>query len=759
MNYRHLFLLILFSLSPVFLSGQQLAINEIMSSNYDALADMDGKHKDWIELVNTSSMPLQTDGLYLSDDGDDLQQWPLPATTIPAGEYIIIFCSGKDMNGVEWHTNFSLSSKGETVYLTDTQGNLVDEFSFPAAPANQSIARFPDGSGDWYYCLDPTPGVDNSVTTTPAVPLGFSYFDPGDELKLAGGSSGQTIRYSLDGSDPGGNSTVYSSPINLSDYITSHNPLTYIETAPNWKVPSGNEYNSIVLKAGIFENGVLVGDVATHHFFPEMLRRNFPILSLTVDEDDLFATDSGIFVPGQFFNPSEPLWSGNYYQGGPAWEKDAHFTYLDEHGQLVVNQSLGIRVSGNKRRAEPQKSIRLYARDDYGMDEVHGVIFPDRPYKDFKRLNLRALSSTWTASMITDIVSHKLTEGMPFDNQAQRPAVLYINGEYWGMYFISERQDKHYFDEKHHIPEDSLEISVNTTGSMDIGSNQSFRELYDYIEANDLSNPVHYAFVKERLDIDNFIDYQISQIYLANYDWPGNNLKMYRHTNGGKWKMIFYDIDAGLWNLTYNTLGHALATHSDVWPNQASATLWFRKLMESPDFEDQFMLRFSKLLQTTFEPDRVVHIINEVYDDCKPEIERHNARWNQLEHFGAWDVSVDDMRMYARFRPCIIRENILSERNNLLYITSCGTSSFQLHNITPYPNPSSGAFQVDFESTESSEITVSIVNSLGQEVWTGQEQISYGENTIAVSASLEKGFYLLRFSDADKSFASPIIIK
>ena len=99
----------------------ELIINEVLTSNSASAKAYDGRYYDWVELYNPTWTEVSLDGYYLSDDMESLQKTSLSGQKIPAGGYLIIYCSGLNITDEQGclHTNFKLSAKeGETVYLS-----------------------------------------------------------------------------------------------------------------------------------------------------------------------------------------------------------------------------------------------------------------------------------------------------------------------------------------------------------------------------------------------------------------------------------------------------------------------------------------------------------------------------------------------------------------------------------------------------------------------------------------------------------------
>jgi len=430
--------------------------------------------------------------------------------------------------------------------------------------------------------------------------------------------------------------------------------------------------NPVVVRARACKPGYIpsISTTSTYFVGPEIQQRHsIPVLSLAVEEPDFFSYDDGIYVAG-----SHTASGGNYMLTGPAWERPVHVDFFEPDGTLGFAQNMGARIHGGATRNHAQKALRLYARGDYGDTEVEYPVFPDIPTERFKRLLLRNSGNDWNNTMFRDAVMQKLVAHLPLDTQAYRPAVLYINGEYWGLNNVRERFDKHYLERKYGVDPDKLDILEylpNTRHMVKQGSSAHFDQTLSYIEANGLTDAAHYAYIQTRIDTDNFRDYQIAQIYFNNTDWPGNNIDWWRsqtdnydptapYGHDGRWRWMLYDTDFGFGlsgGYDNDTLAFATSTSASNWPNPHWTTFLFRKLLENATFRRDFINRYCDLLNTAFVPDRVVGVIDAMQDTIADEIGRHAVRWGGPTN---WPNNVQVMRTFAQQRPAYARTHLRS---------------------------------------------------------------------------------------------------
>ena len=199
-------------------------------------------------------------------------------------------------------------------------------------------------------------------------------------------------------------------------------------------------------------------------------------------------------------------------------------------------------------------------------------------------------------------------------------------------------------------------ILLELDGNIIDGTNESYLELRNFITNNSLASGANYEFVKQKLDIDSFIDYQLFQIYIANTDWPGNNSKFWRDRSvNGKWRWILFDTDFGFgWiygggSYNHNTLSFALEPNGPGWPNPPWSTLFLRKLIANKSFKDKFINRFSDLSNSFLSTDVVKSKLEMVANKIRDEIPNHINKWGQFSA-SQWESNINKMNIFADFR-------------------------------------------------------------------------------------------------------------
>lgn len=621
-----------------------VVINELMASNYGVVADPDfGDYGDWLELYNTGTDTVDLSGFFLTDDRAEPFAWRIPDGQILApGAFLVIWA---DDENTGLHTSFRLSADGEEVALYDRAGRLVDAHVFGEQTTDVSIGRVPDGGPTWRFLAAPTPGAPNpthgyaGVAAPPAVSLPGGFYTGPQTIVLASGDPETVVRYTLDGTPP----TV--------DSPTATAPLT---------IPSTQ-----VMRAAAFRDGYRPSQVVTQSYFIDATHE-LPVVSLVTDPAHFFSDETGIYVEGTNGIPgrcrSDPV---NWNQ---EWERPVHVAFYEPDGTLGFAMDAGVQIHGGCTRIYPQKSLALYARRAYGAAKIDYPVFADLPFERYNNLILRSSAQDWWRTLFRDgLIQSVIRPRMDVDGQAYRPAVVYLNGQYWGIHNLREKQNEHYLEAHHGVDPDAVEIMGSEDAPLR-GHSAHYDRLLDYLAAHDLNTPESYRFIRSMIDVDAYLAYLVAEIYSANGDWPANNLKLWRpRTPDGRWRWMLFDLDFGFGGNAigqYDTNNLALATAPDgpSWPNPPWSTYLFRRLLENDRFKHAFLQRLAAHASTTFAPDRVLPIIDSLQAQIASEIPRHKARWPQsMSLGGSWPELVEIMRTFARNRALSIRGHVYDQ--------------------------------------------------------------------------------------------------
>ncbi|WP_111641726.1 CotH kinase family protein [Marinimicrobium alkaliphilum] len=713
-----------------FSSVAQVVINELQASNGVTVEDEDGDNEDWIELYNGGSEAVNLDGYWLSDDYDNPSRWIFPAVTLEAGDTLLVWASGKNRRsaGAPLHTNFGISAGGEEILLSAPDGTLIDEVPPLPLPTDISWGRVSDGADEWAYFDEPTPGQSNTTASYEEIldPPTFSapggFYDGEFSLTLSHADPEVTIVYTLDGSPPTPNnldgttysyktryrqgpsqsdgelversftSYSYNEPLPIADRSDAPNELALIPSTfdnnPNY-LPEHPIAKGQVIRARAFKDGAIPSTVASHSYFITDGGENphqVSVISLAVQEDGLFEYQDGIYVAGSRFDQwrdaNPHAWAdggtqANWQLRGREWELPTHLELFEPGStQADLLRDIGIRVHGGWSREGRSKSLRLYARNAYGESRFNYPIFPGSSDEDYNRLMLRNSGNDRSYTLFRDAMIQALGEGMRMDTQAYRPAVVYLNGEYWGILNLRERYDRHYLARTHGVDPDNVDFLTNRD-EVGEGDAVHYQETLDYIEAHGVVEDQHFAHVQTRVDTDNYMDYTIANIFANNTDWPGNNVDYWRlrtdsylpgaaHGHDGRWRWLWFDADFGFGlydgvnGASNNTLAFATQAGLSEWPNPDWSTFLLRNLLENEGYREDYINRFADLLNSQFSSAHVVPTIRAMQAVIEPEVAQHSERWREPADIQSWRSLVQIMVDFAQVRPEYQRQHLES---------------------------------------------------------------------------------------------------
>lgn len=507
--------------------------------------------------------------------------------------------------GHEPHANFKLKKSGGSLFLMKPDGTLVDSVTYPELPLNKSWSR---GGNGWGYA-EPSPFTygQNAVTTSR---------EPSPETKVNFPASGfYNSAFTID------LSSVPNVRCELGGAVPSENGahLDNIQIS-----------NTTVLRCANFAANSVASDVVTRTYVFETQPQT-PVVFLTANPKSLFDPDTGIYMEGPNAQAKDPHYGANYWEDK---EIPVFVELLEKGGKSpAFAKNAGFQIFGNYSRANKKKSVAIVFREKYGDKRLEYPLFPDFPnLKKFKVFLLRSNGSNFGGDYIRDRLCSSVTEGMDVDYQRGRGVVVYYNGEYYGIHNIRERSTEYYFETHYGLNPDEIDL-LKADNSATAGSPADYEALMDWLATNHLDNDKNYAYVADQIDVDNFINYMQTELFMNNRDWPANNLKKWRGTNPKtKWKWFIYDMDFGFGNeyseFKNNIFEFATAEDGPDWPNGPASTLLLRRLLENENFKTAFINRFPVLLAMNFEKSRLLARISTMMGEIESEISRDQQRWN-----------------------------------------------------------------------------------------------------------------------------------
>lgn len=594
-------------------SHAQLLINELMQSNIDCIMDDLNQFPDsWVELYNAGTQSVNLNQYLIGTKADGSDAWRLGSRTLSGGYCSVVYC---DKESTNMHTPFRLETgKDCTVFLFDNVMSIIDsvhiEHKQPAP--NIAYGRKTNGSSEWGYMYTPTPQAANCGTICTDI-LGDPIFsEPGHvmttsqtiELTLSmpeGTPEGTQIRYTTNGDEPTTSSTLYTSPIK----ITSNR----------------------MIRAKLFCPGYLSPRSVTHSYL--FLGRNMTLPVVSIVSKNAYFKDNktGILVDGTYNSGKK-----NYEYN---WRRPINFEFFtDADSASEMNVLCETRVAGAATRSASLKTLALYTHKRFGQKHFKYEFWPDqRPGQNhYKSFLLRNAGNDFDYLYMRDaIIQRSVSPFVDLDWQAWRPTIIFINGVYKGILNFRERSNE---DNIYSNYDDLEDIDmIENWGELKQGTRDSFDEFTAFYNEHDHTWD-EYA---ERMDLVEYINLMITNLYYNNQDFPGNNFVMWRpREEGGRWRFVAKDTDFGLGlygsSNSYKTFEWLYNPNYDYnrnWANQSDHTRLFRRLMDVPEFKREFIDRCAIYMGDFLNYDAVWKIWGPMYDEIKTEYPNHRKLINE----------------------------------------------------------------------------------------------------------------------------------
>ncbi len=683
-------LTLLFAFSIGFSLRAQVVINELSAANFQGGGFIDnfGDYEDWLELYNTSGTPVDLSGFYLSDNELEPMKWAIPAGINIAGNgFLRFWCSGRDIQTLpNLHTNFKITqAKQEGAVLSNPGGIIVD--SYLLLTANQrghSRGRTTDGGNTWSIFTTPTPGNPNAAPRDEYPELTIAtapgYYSGNANVTITSATPGATIRYTTDGSEPIVSSQVYTGSINLA--VTT------------------------VIRARAFSSNpdTPPSFIATHTYFLNQTHST-PIVS--VSGNQLLTLLNGQQI--------EPV---------------GHFELFSPQGELLA-QALGdFNEHGNDSWAYPQRGIDYITQDEFGYgNEIEYPVFPGKDRDGYQRLILKAAASDNYpfengGAHIRDAYVQSLSQvaDLKLDERSYEPCVMYVNGQYWGVYEIREKVDDIDFTD-HYYDQGSNDVDfLKTWGGTweEFGSADEWYDLRDYILGNDMSVDANYEYVVDRFNVTSLIDYFTLNSYTVCADWLNWNTGWWRGRNpdgdGRRWRYILWDMDATFGHYVNFTGIPDQSANADICDpaqigdpgGQGHVPIW-NALLTNDQFFSEYVNRFSDLSGIYFSCDFMHNHLDSLVGLIAPEMPGHITRWGGS--MAEWESNVQEIHDFIDTRCATVNDGFIDcypELSGPYQITLMADppeggridlSSFEISTY-PYTTAYFGGIEVPFDADE-----------------------------------------------------------
>lgn len=564
------------------------------------------KAETWVEVKNVSDAPINLSEYSLSTKPTKAPRWQFPNTTLKPGERYVVDC-GK--------VNFKIRNACCVLLLKEEQ--FMDGLCSYPAPYGITMGRRNDKLG-FFYFASPTRGTANSSTSHRFIAEKPEFSElPGiytdrKSMLLKINTHGYTVHYTLNGSKPTKESPIYKDPIRIDTSCV---------------VRAFCEGDSTSMKSPVA--------TATYIFGRE---HNIAVMSISVNHADLYDYNRGIYVSGPGGGGPYPHEGANYWK---PWWKNAHVEFFD--GKEGFQADCGLAIFGGFSRALEKKSFKIKFDDTYGPAKLTYDFFGDGQPMEMKNFVLRSGSQDMGGVMVRDefFTSLMQPENSAVLTQKYRPVALYINGSYFGLYYIREKINKRFVARKLHTTDDSISIVMSAKGYCEEGSKTKFTELMNFARNNDLSKKENYKLICNMVDINGVIDQKIGQIYSQNVDV--GNIRFVRSDDAAsdkKWHIVYYDLD-----LTWNSDNKPAAFYLNPSDSESGVqNVLVARLLKNSKFRQLFLERLAMHLQKTHSAQNATSVFNNITNTIKQEMKYNCERWPKLLAYTTWERNVENFK-------------------------------------------------------------------------------------------------------------------
>jgi len=594
-----------------------LVINEIMPANIDVCMDPSFNYGSWIELYNPDDTDIDITGWYLSNDSTDSKQCPLGSRkrTVKAKSFLTLWFGHVDDYCLD-QIDFSLEYEGGIVMLSDKNGNTVCRAEYKTIPARISYARTTDGGENWSMTGYPTPGATNATSqfasqqlSAPVVSVDSKLFTKQFSVNVTI-PEGATLYYTKDGSTP---------------------------TPANPKAQTSNGSHTVsdtkIYRFRLYKDGMLPSPVTTRSYINTSNKYGVPVVSIVTDNDGLYSTTYGMWAKG----PNGKAGNGqtDLCNWNRDWDRSVNIEIIDANGKMIINQEAEITPSGRYSRAYTPHPFKIKAKKKFGYDNYFPFTpFSDKPYNKYQSLKFRSGGNNYQARLkdaaLQTII---LRSGLNVDCQSYQPVHHYINGVYQGIINIREPNNKDYAYSNYGFDEDEVDcfkLDHNNGGggfTLTEGSRDGWDEWVNL--AKTASNEQSYKRICEIVDIEEFANYMAIEFFLANEDWPRNNIKVFRHKDDGRFRFVVFDLDHafGAINQATDINPFTAFDSQEYYPEggyKSAMVTVFHNMLQNATFRKLFADSYSIVANSVFYSDRVESIVNELSARATTEMKFKN---------------------------------------------------------------------------------------------------------------------------------------
>ena len=589
-----------------------LVINEIMPGNIDMFMDPSYNYGSWIELFNGTDTDINLAGYYLSDSASTAL-CPLGNTSriVKAGGFLTLWFGHKDDYCMQ-QLEYSLDSDGGDIILFDSNGQAISAATYPASPARISWARTSDGGSEWGYTGNPTPGKSNSGSQFASDQIPAP--EVSVESKLFTGSFSFTVNI----------------PEGATLYYTENGSLP-ISSNKAAKTSNGNfsVSGTKVYRFRLYKEGFLPSPVTTRSYINTSNHYGVPIVSIVTDDNGLYSSSYGMWAVG----PNGKAGNGrnDLCNWNRDWDRSVNIEIFDTNGNVIMSQEAEITPSGRYSRQYDPHPFKIKAKKKFGYENYFAFTpFSDKPYNKYQSLKFRSGGNNYTTRLkdaaLQEII---LRSGLNVDCQSYQPVHHYVNGVYKGITNIREPNNKDYAYSNYGYDEDEVDCFKldHNNGNGGFTLTEGSRDAWDeWVRLSiTASQDASYERICEIVDVDEFANYMAIEFYLANEDWPRNNIKSFRLSEGGRFRFVVFDLDHAFGAINQATGINPFTSFDDqeYYDNggyKSEMVTIFHNMLKNETFRKKFIDSYCIVAGSVFNTDRIKVIVDELEARAEKEM-------------------------------------------------------------------------------------------------------------------------------------------
>jgi gliding motility-associated-like protein len=670
-NYLPLFFFLSLFISISEKSSGQIFINEYCGANVSLGNDNFGNSSDWLELYNAGTSSVSLTGYYLSDKISNPTKWAFPAgVSIPGNGFLRVWCSGRNVvSGSNVHAGFSLTqTKPEQLAFSDPSGNIIDSMTIRPNQKNHSRARTTNGGNTWGVATTPTPGASNTsvkldYATTPAMSVEAGFYPGAQTVTISSPDASVSIYYTTNGSVPTSGSTLYSGPVNISA--------------------------TTVLRARAFSSNAQVpaSFVKSNTYFINS-SHTIPVVSI-------FGDQTATLLNGNQINPETGL------------------EYFDETKAIVAETDGEANEHGNDSWSYNQRGFDFVSKDEFGYNYgINYKIFSNKQRKSFQRIIFKAAANDnypfeTGGAHIRDSYAHTLAQrgGLNLDARTWKPSIVYVNGQYWGVYDTREKVDDADFTDYYYGQDEPFIEYLQTWGSTWEAfsptpgqATSDWNSISNYITSNNMAVQANYDYVDSIFNTKSFVDYFVYNSWLVTMDWLNWNTAWWRGMDPAgdkkKWRYTLWDLDAILGHYVNYTgipdesAGADPCNVESVSPSGSQGhTEILNALMANPGFKQYYESRYIDLMNTSLSCDFALPLYDSMIAVITPEMQGQVNKWGGS--FSGWQNNANRFRDSIDARCTKLTQGLVDCYNltgpfAITYnVTPAGAGNIKINSVTP----------------------------------------------------------------------------